>query len=76
MGSEGERRGRRLLAATVATRACEPGNAPGLEDSSDPFISLQMGCYSSAELWQLNMPDQSCSSHKGVENEALNRSKT
>lgn len=26
------------------------GNAPGLEDSSEAFISLQMGCCSSAEL--------------------------
>lgn len=28
------------------------------------------------DFWQLNMPDQSCSSHKGVEDEALNGSKT
>lgn len=27
-------------------------------------------------FWQLNMPEQNCSSHEGVEDEALNRSKT
>lgn len=69
-GSEGERRGRRLLAATVATRACEPGNAPGLGDSSEPLYLFKWDAALQQNFWQLSMPDQKCSGHKGVEDEA------
>lgn len=51
MGDEGERGSQPLLAVTVTTCVSLPDNtAAGLEDSSDPFRSIQMGCRSSAKL--------------------------
>lgn len=52
------------------------GNAPGLEDSPDLSYLFRWDAALQQNFWQLNVPDQKCSSQKGVEDEALTRSKT